>query len=389
MKRVVIERCCLFSEGENAFDDRNIRNAGKVIISEQRDRRNVYVNHRLLAEDAVEVLDCLSVLGYSLTVISELSVKETQAKLEQTMIDPYFSGSFSSRNTDAHLREIAAESDDFSVVVCRSEEIISAARKLKIPTIRVLNETITEKGSATITAERFGVVDDVVIQAVMFDEISRKIRALDRCRLIGIDGIELVGKTYFSSKLSSFLKLHGMETTVVRLSEFKSPIEVTYKGEDEAEAFYFHAFNVNKLMDELLLPFLENGTVDVVLTSFQGNNSRHGIESHYKIDPGGVMILQGELMYREPLMDLFDFKIFLFMDEQEAMHRALVRDLFLGEETKEAEFKIKRVPAQKMYMQRHIPVERCEYAIDNTNYRRPIILREVGGCSFPESEYKI
>ena len=151
-------------------------------------------------------------------------------------------------------------------------------------------------------------------------------------------------------------------------------------GEDAVEAFYFHAFNYNKLLNELLLPYLEKGSADLVLTSFGDDTNHYGKETRYRIEPGGVLILEGELMFREPLMDHFDFKIFLYMDDQEALHRALVRDLFLGEETKEAEIKNKRIPAQKMYMSRHVPVETADYAIDNTNHRRPLILRDPGVC---------
>ncbi len=380
MKRVVFERSCLFTEEELGLEDHKLQNVGHVVVSEKKDRFNLYVSNRDLRPGVVEVLDLLSVSGFSLAVTSELGVRETRAKLEQAMIDHYFDKCLSSRTAEVHLREFIGSDtpEDFVVVVCRSEELIQMALKLQIPTIRVLGGGITDVGRATLAADNIDMVDDIVFQAEVFDEVCRKIRSGKQCRLIGIDGIELVGKSYFSRNLASFLAIYGMRTSVVRLSDFKSPIEVTYKGEDEVEAFYFHAFNYNKLLQELILPFLENGSVDVVLTSFGDESNRYGTDMHYKIEPGGIIILEGELMLREPLIDYFDCMIFLYMDEQEAMHRALVRDLFLGEETKEAEFKSKRIPAQKMYMSRHLPTELSDFAIDNTNHRRPLILRDPG-----------
>jgi len=379
MKRVVFERNCLFAE-ESGLEDHKLRNVGKVIVSEKKDRLNVYFNNRDLKPGVIEVLDLLSVSGFSLVFVSDLGIRETRVKLEDAMIDRYFERSISPKTSESYFKDYAQDdsAEDYTVVVCRSEELIQAALKYQIPTIRVLGDGITDKGSATLSADNIEQVDDIVFQAEVFDEIARKIRSCKQCRLIGVDGIELVGKSYFSKKLSSFLAMYGIHTTVVRLTDFKSPIEVTYQGEDEVEAFYFHAFNYNKLLQELLIPFIEKGSVDVALTSFGEETNRYGKETRYKIDPGGVIILEGEMMYREPLIDRFDCMIYLYMDEQEAMHRALVRDLYLGEETKEAEFKHKRIPAQKMYMARHIPVERCDFAVDNTNHRRPFILRAPG-----------
>ncbi len=377
MKRVVFEKSCLFAE-DVVLDDHKLRNVGKVIVSEKKDRLTVLTNFRELKPGVVEVLDLLSVSGFALVIVSDLGIRETRMKLEEAMIDRYFERSISPKTCETYFRDYEKEDsdEDFTVVVCRSEDLIHSALKYHLPTIRVLGDGITDKGAATLTADNIEQVDDIVFQAAVFDEITQKIRSREQCRLIGIDGIELVGKSYFSKKLASFLSIYGIRATVVRLSDFKSPIEVTYKGEDEVEAFYFHAFNYNKLLNELILPFIEKGSIDAVLTSFGDETNRYGKDIRYTIEPGGVMILEGELMYREPLIDYFDCMIFLYMDEQEALHRALVRDLFLGEETKEAEFKNKRIPAQKMYMARHIPVERCDFAIDNSDHRRPKILKD-------------
>jgi uridine kinase len=382
MKRVVFERNCLFAEDNSSIEDRKLRNQGRVIVSEKKDRMNVYVGNRDLKPGVIEVLDLLSVSGFSLSVVSEIGVKETKTKIDSAMIGQYIDKCFSGRTAELSLRDYLSDMnpDDFIIIVCRSEELIATAVKLHLPTIRVLGGEIIDKGSATLSADNIDQADDVVFQAVVFDEIAKKISTMKRCRMIGIDGLELVGKSYFSKKLAAFLELQGIRSTVVRLSDFKSPIEVTYMGEDAVEAFYFHAFNYNKLLNELLLPYLEKGSADLVLTSFGDDTNHYGKETRYRIEPGGVLILEGELMFREPLMDHFDFKIFLYMDDQEALHRALVRDLFLGEETKEAEIKNKRIPAQKMYMSRHVPVETADYAIDNTNHRRPLILRDPGVC---------
>ncbi len=64
MKRVVFEKSCLFAE-EVGLADHKIHNVGKVIVSEKKDRLNVYFNDRDLKPGVIEVLDLLSVSGFS------------------------------------------------------------------------------------------------------------------------------------------------------------------------------------------------------------------------------------------------------------------------------------------------------------------------------------
>jgi len=284
----------------------------------------------------------------------------------------YFETVFSAGSISAHLREInkASGPEDLTVVVCNSDEMVEAAFHAGIPSIRIQEDSRKSKGNATLVADSVDQVDDLVVQASIFFEIARKISDKGS-KVIGIDGIELVGKTYFSQKLLAFLALRKINGTVVKMTDFRSPIEKNYADEDEVEAFYFHGFNTNKIIEEILTPFREKGSLDVTLRSFGDDTGRYGKEKQYRIEEGGVMLVEGIHMFREPLIDFFDLKIYLYMDEQEALHRALVRDIYLGEEQKVTEFVQKHIPAQKMYSAKHIPTEESDYAVDNTNHRRP------------------
>ena len=134
MKRVVFERSCLFADEETGFEDHKLRNVGKVIVYEKKDRFNSYIGNRELRPGVIEVLDLLSVSGFNLAVVSDIGVRETKAKLEQTMIDHYFDKCMSSRSAEVHLREFvdSGAPEDFLILVCRSGEIIEIARKVQI-----------------------------------------------------------------------------------------------------------------------------------------------------------------------------------------------------------------------------------------------------------------
>ena len=186
MKRVVFERNCLFAEDNSSIEDRKLRNQGRVIVSEKKDRMNVYVGNRDLKPGVIEVLDLLSVSGFSLSVVSEIGVKETKTKIDSAMIGQYIDKCFSVRTAELSLRDYLSDMnpDDFIIIVCRSEELIATAVKLHLPTIRVLGGEIIDKGSATLSADNIDQADDVVFQAVVFDEIAKKISTMKRCRMI-------------------------------------------------------------------------------------------------------------------------------------------------------------------------------------------------------------
>ena len=372
MKKVIFEKSCLVCASEDKELSANLRYVGNVTISDRNENSNYYHAENSQKSRIREMLDNLKTDGVELRLCSELGAREKKEMAEDSLLKDYFETIFSTSSIVAHLREIHKTSgpEDLTVVVCESDEMVEAAFRAGIPSIRLQEDLRKRIGNATLFTDSVDQVDDLVVQASIFFEIANKIEE-SGSKVIGIDGIELVGKTYFTQKLLAFLALRKITGTVVKLTDFRSPIEKNYADEDEVEAFYFHGFNSNKLIEEILIPFCEKGSLDVTLRSFGEDTGAYGKEKQYRIGEGGVMLLEGIHMYREPLIDFFDLKIYLYMDEQEALHRALVRDIYLGEEQKVNEFVRKHIPAQKMYSAKHLPIEESDFAVDNTNHRRP------------------
>jgi uridine kinase len=372
MKKVIFEKSCFVYQPVDTESSNNLRYMGNITISDPNSDTNYYHVDNSQKSRVREMLDNLKADDVELLLCSELGAKEKKELQVEPLLKDYFETVFSTSTIAARLREIAkaAGPEDLTVVVCSSDEIVEAAFRAGIPSIRIQEDSRKKIGTATLVADSVDQADDMVIQAGVFFEIARTISEKG-CKVIGIDGIELVGKTYFSQKLMAFLELRKIYGTVVKLTDFRSPIEKNYVGEDEVEAFYFHGFNSNKLIEEILAPFKQNSSLNVTLRSFGDETDRYGREKQYRIDEGGVLLVEGVHMYREPLLEYFDLKIYLFMDDQEALHRALVRDIYLGEEQKVTEFVQKHIPAQKMYSGKHLPIEESDYAVDNTNHRRP------------------
>lgn len=375
MRKVIFERRCLFESPEE-HTSTHLKNFGKIIISETDSESDENECEETLLPGIHELLTDLKADDYSLVIFTEIGIRQTRTLLEKSMVSCFFDEVIYAK-TPAIIKSkisIATNPEDFSAVVCESEMFVDAAFRSGVASIRIMNQEDQTKGRETLTVDTIDLADEAVVQAEVFFKIVQTFCVDKKCRLIGIDGIELVGKSYFSRKLMNFLALRGIRSTTVRLGDFRNPVVESYRGEDEVEAYYFHAYNCQKFIDEILQPFTDNGCLDVTVFSFEGDTNRHGNELEYHLDRDGVLLVEGEHMYREPLIEYFDGKIYLFMDELEALHRALVRDIYLGDEERSNEYKNKQLPAQKMYSGGHLPIDNSDFAIDNTNYRRPKIV---------------
>jgi uridine kinase len=66
-----------------------------------------------------------------------------------------------------------------------------------------------------------------------------------------------------------------------------------------------------------------------------------------------------------------DFKVFLHIDFDEVIRRALVRDLDILADRVIERCRNKYLPAQQIYMEQCHPAERADLLIDNTDWRNP------------------
>lgn len=95
----------------------------------------------------------------------------------------------------------------------------------------------------------------------------------------------------------------------------------------------------------------------------------------YAIDNDTVVILEGVLLFREPLLHYFDMKIFIDITFEEVLKRAQIRDVpkygieFLKK------YIDKYIPIQKKYLEECKPKEICDILVDNNDFDRPLIIR--------------
>ncbi|NLT11377.1 MAG: hypothetical protein GXY06_03075 [Clostridiaceae bacterium] len=376
MKTIILDQKTLFYASSEEKERHTVKQVGQVFISENEPRNTLLDRFDLLRAGARENLDFLRKNGYRVLLHTDLTIRDTKALLANAVLEHAVSEVITTRSIRDKLDGIVwgKDDEDLALAVFEDAKLIQIAQEAGLPTAAIVRDRREGKNFATLHIDEYDEIDDAVYQAEVIFKIAFAIANKPGCRIVGLDGMDLVGKAFFAHKLVAFLRALGVSGKILKLSDFKNPVEVTYAGEDIVEAYYFHAFNCNKLIEEILEPIRSEGVIDKTLIYFSEESGPVGRERQYKIDKNDICILEGVHMYREPLIDYFDMKIYLFMDGQEAKHRALVRDIYSGNEPLADEYEKKQLPAQKMYSSRYSPIDLSDFAVDNTQYRRPYIV---------------
>jgi phosphoglycolate phosphatase len=210
----------------------------------------------------------------------------------------------------------------------------------------------------------------------ILDTIERDLRdlALDRPRIVGVNGVDLAGKTLFCPSLIRHLNDHGHRTALIHLDDFHNPRETRYQGADPVQSYWNHAFSLELLESELLAPAARGEVIDKSLILLDLDTDSFSQIRHYAIDRHTVVILEGVLLYREPIDRYFDYRIFLDIPFEEVLRRAELRDVArYGPEFVER-YREKYIPIQQRYLAECTPGERSNLVIDNRDVNHPSIV---------------
>ena len=171
----------------------------------------------------------------------------------------------------------------------------------------------------------------------------------------------------FSNGLNDFLLNNNHSVQVIHVDDFHNPISIRYSGENDAENYFNLSFNIDMIIDELLIPVRKKGSLAVELIvldletdSFRNNRS-------YSISPDSIVLLEGVFLFRNELSPYIDYYVHLDISFDECLKRGLERG---GEEER---YQTKYIPAQKKYLAEYPPTEHADIIIDNSNWDYPHI----------------
>jgi uridine kinase len=209
-----------------------------------------------------------------------------------------------------------------------------------------------------------------IFESILTDIIKRK-RA-DKAFVVGISGIDGAGKTKFAESLEEFLIARDYTTQMIAIDDFHNPQADRYAGDNQADNYYNRSFNIDLIVEKLLLPLQQGNAFSIQLTLLDWHTDKYDIEKTYSFDQKTIAIIEGVFLFRKGLSPYIDYKIFLEIPFEESKRRALFRDATVSE-AELRKYDEKYVPAQRKYLAEFPPSEIADMIIDNVNWESPYI----------------
>ncbi|MDM7830505.1 nucleoside/nucleotide kinase family protein [Cellulomonas edaphi] len=187
--------------------------------------------------------------------------------------------------------------------------------------------------------------------------------------LVGIDGVDGAGKTWFADDLARVVDLPVLR---VSLDDFHRPRSQRYaRGRDSPEGFWLDSYDYPAFRERVLAPLAEGGSGLVRTAS-------HDLASDALVDPAPVLVtgaavvlVDGLFLHRDELVGAWDVSVFLDVPFEVTVARMAVRDGAspVVDDLTNARY----VQAQRHYLRTCDPAARATLVVDNTDPAAPTL----------------
>jgi len=335
--------------------------------------------HGRLYEGIKEMLGELHSQGFPIALCTNGRKEYAEYVLELSGISEYFDVLLSAEKNESKTPAVMnlVKKYNNAMIVGDRRNDFEAARETGIPSIAVAYGFGGEEVKlADFVAEKPADILTHALRINVFNAIEEKLNQNQQSttHVIGINGVDTSGKTVFAVAFEKYLKSRGYKTMLIHLDDFHNPREVRNKGTDPVQSYIDNAFNLELLVNEILKPVSQGQTVSKELTLLDLETDKFSNIQHYQIVKNTVVILEGVLLYREPLDEHFSIRVFLDVEFDEVLRRAGKRDeVRFGPELIK-KYESRYIPVQKRYFAEFNPIERSDILIDNNDLKRPKIM---------------
>jgi uridine kinase len=197
---------------------------------------------------------------------------------------------------------------------------------------------------------------------------------------VAIDGVDNAGKTTLANSLAKKLIDTGRSIIRASIDGFHQPKEKRYRrGHLSPEGYYSDSFDHDSMKQQLLIPLGSGGNFFYTTAVFDFRTDAPRTEPAKLASNNAILIFDGVFLFRPELNEHWDFRIFLHIDFDTVIERAILRDrsLFGDDQTTVERYTKRYIPGQQMYLQRVRPNLIADIVIDNTDPNYPKILKEM------------
>ena len=330
-----------------------------------------------LYSDIFEMLKELKKLDYNLSICTNAGQIYTNSIINKFKIANLFSKIsifHNKKSKSLRLKDIIKK--DMAIMVGDRKHDIIAAKDNTIPSIGVAwGYGKDEVKNSSFIAKTPKDIIHIANRIDLYKKIETAIKNIENTRpIIGINGVDASGKTIFTKELKKYLCSRGHQVTIIHIDDFHNPKKIRYQLRDQVESYIKYAFNLDSLENELLKPLQKNEVIKKELMHLDLNSNDYNIKKKYKIKKDHIILLEGVLLYRKPMVKYINYKIFLDIDFDTMVRRAISRDNGNPKDIITS-YKIKRIPIQKKYFKEYKPIKISNIVINNNDYNYPKIIK--------------
>lgn len=217
---------------------------------------------------------------------------------------------------------------------------------------------------------------DLMSKQEILEQLADGILALQRPYPIrvAIDGIDAAGKTTLADDLAQTLEQRGELVIRASIDGFHQPRAERYRrGKDSPLGYYEDSFDYPALRDALLLPLGPSGSRRYRRAVFDLRTDQPSAAPEEETPPDALLLFDGVFLLRPELAGLWDYHIFVKIDFEVGLQRALQRDLSLfgSRAATQARYLQRYYPAQRLYLEAAQPEARANAVVENNDFQHP------------------
>lgn len=201
---------------------------------------------------------------------------------------------------------------------------------------------------------------------------------------VAIDGVDGSGKTFLADELAEKLGASGRQIIRVSIDKFHNPRSIRYqKGRNSPEGYYADSFNNVLVVENVLLPLGPNGDRKFKSAAFDYKTDAEVAVPVEEAERDAILLMDGIFLQRPELASYWDLKVFLDVDFEYTVARAVKRDgWYLGSEDETRKIYDERyVPGQQLYFKEADPRTTADIVIDNTDFKNPRFVKDAADPS--------
>lgn len=209
----------------------------------------------------------------------------------------------------------------------------------------------------------------------MLADLAARITVLpeDAPRLVGIDGVDGVGKTVFADELAQVLRRQSVDVLRIGIDSFHRPRAERYRrGRMSAEGYFRDSFDLPAFLRSVAEPLRHGGTGVVTTATFDYRTDSPVAGEMVRVRPGGVVIVDGVFLHRDELAGIWDLSVFLRAPMAVAFTRMATRDGVPLDDRLLSRYR----DGQRLYLVECAPEQRATLIVDHTDVQAPWIVGE-------------